>query len=321
MVNPKGHPPDVQDEQGFLYYNDEIIRKYFAFSIFYFGGSSLIVIICTQLLKEPKSLKCRVFKIFSYLKKGKKIEWDKLNKEESKLILAVSNLSFNLQQEVNHSIIQKSQLGHPLAHPPNSTPQKTPPFVKEVVLQSFITILASHYCILTFRQSCSFLGFNDYISVTFLILSSGTYIFSTILTGYFWNVFSVKTFIFTSCVWLALSQLIAIMGQFVPNAFLFSILVSRMVNASQFLINDYVCFGLFDPFEGLVYTNWFNISLLLTSVFETLVNWIFLSPSRFFLAFWIFLISVILLSLRLMKSIPSDLQKILASNKEDKEAN
>lgn len=94
-----------------------------------------------------------------------------------------------------------------------------------------------------------------------------------------------------------------------------------MVNSSQFLINDYVCFGLFEPLEGLRYNKWFSVSMLLASFFEIIVNWIFFTPSRYYLAFWVFFISGILLVFRMVKKIPGDLQKFSPCKKSGNKPN
>lgn len=92
------------------------------------------------------------------------------------------------------------------------------------------------------------LGFGDYASLVFATLSTFTYILGNIITGYFWTIMTIKKFILSIYGFLILSVGSCLLGMVNPYFYLVAVLFHRFVNSSQFLMNDLICFGLFNPF-------------------------------------------------------------------------
>lgn len=74
-------------------------------------------------------------------------------------------------------------------------------------------------------------------------------------------------------------------------------------------MNDFICFGLFNPFEGIHYALYFNGASFVAGIFEMILNYIFMTPANFLNVFWLFLITGIFMFIFVAKNIPLKIKK------------
>ena len=77
------------------------------------------------------------------------------------------------------------------------------------------------------------------------------------------------------------AMLVGCLAYIYPTLFLFTVLFIRTVNSAQYLINDIICFGMFDPFEGIKYSIYFGFAGLVSSLIESLLNYLLMKPDYF----------------------------------------
>lgn len=83
----------------------------------------------------------------------------------------------------------------------------------------------------------------------------------------------------------------------------------RFINSGQFLINDFLCFGVFEPLQGLVYSSLFQQSFILSSCIENLATFLFLTREHYLEAFLVFNLTGVLMFLVVFKVFPDDVKK------------
>lgn len=116
-------------------------------------------------------------------------------------------------------------------------------------------------------------------------------------------------------VYLFLSLFITLLGYYNSWFFVITIMLYRVVNSTQFFVNDLVCYGMYDPFVALKYANLINVWLLVESFVEAFTVWLFLTPSRYMIIYSIFTILGVAQLFYLVKAYPENMQKLVFASK------